>query len=139
MNALVDPKRQAAWFARIREAHQTETAEDYVELIADLLEHQKEARLIDIAERMGVSNPTASKIVNRLREEGYIDGVPYRGLSLTEKGADLARACKLRHDIVLRYLLKIGVPHNIAEMDAEGIEHHISAETLAIMKALADT
>lgn len=134
----MDPQKQAGWFARIREAHQTETAEDYVELIADLVLHQKEARLIDIAERMGVANPTASKIINRLREEGYVESAPYKGLALTAKGEELAAYCKARHDIVLRYLLKIGVPRDIAELDAEGIEHHISPETLAIMKGIAD-
>ncbi len=131
---LTDASKQAQWFTRVREAHQTETTEDYVELIADLLEVQNEARLSDLAQRLGVSHPTASKVVSRLKEEGYIDSEPYRSIFLTAKGADMAKKCKLRHQIVLDFLIRLGVPPEIAEFDAEGIEHHISQETLSIMK-----
>ena len=129
---LVDAKTQAQWFSRVREAHQTETKEDYVELIADLIDAQQEARLSDLAERLGVSNPTASKVLNRLKEEGYIESQPYRSIFLTEKGLKLAKKCKKRHQIVLDFLIRLGVPPDIAEFDAEGIEHHISEKTLAI-------
>lgn len=83
---LVAPDIQARWFARVRKAHQTETTEDYVELIADLIEVQKEARLSDLAARLGVSHPTANKVVARLKEEGYIESEPYRSIFLTRKG-----------------------------------------------------
>ncbi len=131
---LVDAKTQAQWFTRVREAHQTETKEDYVELIADLIEANQEARLSDLAERLGVSNPTASKVLSRLQEEGYVESQPYRSIFLTEKGSKLAKKCKERHQIVLDFLIKIGVPPETAEFDAEGIEHHISEETLAIFE-----
>ncbi len=127
---LVDAKTQAAWFSKIREAHVTETAEDYVELIADLISAKGEARLVDLSERFGVSHATASKILARLKDEGYIDSQPYRSLFLTEKGTELAKTCKERHEIVLAFLLKLGVSRETAELDAEGIEHHVSAETL---------
>ena len=133
-NKLVDPKIQAKWFSRIREAHQTETAEDYVELIADLIDTQQEARLSDLAERFGVSHPTVSKVLSRLKEEGYVESQPYRSIFLTKKGKNLARRCKERHDIVLKFLINLGVDPKIAEYDAEGIEHHISKETLDIMR-----
>lgn len=129
---LVDAKTQAQWFSRVREAHQTETKEDYVELIADLIEAHQEARLSDLAKRLGVSNPTASKVLNRLRDEGYIESKPYRSIFLTPKGLKLARKCKGRHQIVLDFLIRLGVPADVAEFDAEGIEHHISKKTLAI-------
>jgi len=131
---LVDAKTQAKWFSRIREAHQTETTEDYVELIADLIEVNQEARLSDLAERFGVSHPTASKILSRLKDEGYVESQPYRSIFLTEKGAALAKKCKKRHQIVLNFLIKLGVSPETAEYDAEGLEHHISDETLDIMK-----
>jgi DtxR family manganese transport transcriptional regulator len=131
---LVDAKTQASWFSRIREAHQSETAEDYVELIADLIEAQQEARLSDLAERFGVSHPTASKVISRLKDEGYVESQPYRSIFLTPKGADLAKRCKQRHQIVLEFLIRLGVKPDTAEFDAEGIEHHISEETLKIMK-----
>ena len=131
---LADPQTQASWFSRVREAHQTETTEDYVELIADLLEVHKEARASDLATRLGVSHPTVSKMLSRLQDEGYIESQPYRSIFLTQKGEDLAKECKERHQIVLDFLIKLGVPEDTAEFDAEGIEHHISAQTLKIMK-----
>lgn len=131
---MVDPDTQAQWFARVREAHQTETTEDYVELIADLIEAHQEARLSDLSKRLGVSHPTVSKVVNRLKEEGYVESQPYRSIFLTDKGAALAKQCKARHKIVLDFLIRLGVSPDIAEFDAEGIEHHISTQTLEIFK-----
>lgn len=131
---LADPKVQASWFARVREAHQTETTEDYVELIADLIEAQQEARLSDLAARLGVAHATANKVVARLKEEGYIDSLPYRSIFLTNKGKKLAKKCKERHQIILEFLIRLGVDSRTAEFDAEGIEHHISEKTLIIMK-----
>ncbi len=131
---MVDAKTQAEWFTRVREAHQTETKEDYVELIADLIESQQEARLSDLAERLGVSGPTANKVIARLQNEGYVTSKPYRSIFLTRKGKKLAQQCKERHQIILDFLIRLGVSSETAEFDAEGIEHHISEETLQIMK-----
>ncbi len=132
---LVDAQTQAKWFSHVRKAHLTETTEDYVELIADLIQARHEARLSDLADRMGVSPPTVSKILARLKEEGYIEMQPYRSIFLTKKGEALAKKCKERHQIILEFLIKLGVSEKTAEYDAEGIEHHISEETLKIMKA----
>lgn len=131
---LADPKTQASWFARVRKAHQTETTEDYVELIADLIGVQKEARASDLAKRLGVAHPTVTKMLSRLQEEGYIESQPYRSIFLTDKGKKLAKKCKERHQIVLEFLIRLGVDPDTAEFDAEGIEHHISEQTLKIMK-----
>lgn len=131
---LVDARVQAQWFSKVREAHQTETCEDYVELIADLVEARQEARLSDLAERLGVSHPTVSKVVARLQEQGYVETQPYRAIFLTAKGQELARKCKARHQIVLDFLIRLGVDPETAEFDAEGIEHHISKSTLEIMR-----
>lgn len=135
---LADPKKQALWFARVREAHQTETAEDYVELIADLIEANGEARVVDLAERFGVSHATVNKIIMRLKKEGLVNAEPYRSLFLTERGRELAEACKQRHIIVYEFLRSLGVSEKTAEMDAEGVEHHVSHETLrAFQKFIA--
>ena len=131
---LADPQKQSQWFSRVREAHQTETTEDYVELIADLIDAQQEARLSDLSARLGVSHATASKVISRLKDEGYVDSEPYRSIFLTDKGRTLAQKCKERHEIVLAFLIRLGVPPDTAEFDAEGIEHHISAETLDIFR-----
>lgn len=129
-SSLADPARQARWFGRVREARQTETAEDYVEMIADLIAAHGEARVSDLAERFGVSHATVNKIVLRLKREGLVNHLPYRALFLTDEGAELARRCKERHIVVFEFLRALGVPADIAESDAEGIEHHASAETL---------
>ncbi len=127
---LADPKKQASWFEKVREAHQTETAEDYVELIADLIDANGEARIVDLASRFGVSQATVNKIITRLKREGLVIAQPYRSLFLTEEGRILAQACKARHLIIVDFLKSIGVSEKVAEMDAEGLEHHVSTETL---------
>ena len=131
---LADPATQARWFARVRQAHQSETTEDYVELIADLIAVHKEARASDLAARLGVAQPTVSRMLSRLQDEGYIESRPYRAIFLTGKGEKLAARCKARHQIVLDFLIRLGVDPETAEFDAEGIEHHLSEETLNIMK-----
>jgi DtxR family manganese transport transcriptional regulator len=136
---LADPKHQAARFGRVREAHQTETAEDYVELIADLIEATGEARIVDLAERFGVSNATVNKIITRLKKEGLVIAQPYRSLFLTEQGSEMAKFCKERHKIVLEFLLAIGVSEHTAEIDAEGVEHHVSSETLQAFRNFMKT
>ncbi len=132
---LVDAAIQAKWFANVRAAHQMETTEDYVELIADLLDATGEARLSDLATRLGVSRPTVSKMLDRLLTEGYIDSQPYRSIFLTDKGRKLADTCRQRHQIIYAFLLRLGVDPDTAAYDAEGMEHHISAETLKIFAA----
>jgi len=127
---LADPEKQAAWFGKVREAHQTETAEDYVELIADLIEVNGEARVSDLATRFGISHATVNKVIARLNREGLVSNKPYRALFLTQKGSDLARRCKERHILIVEFLKKLGVSEAVAEADAEGVEHHVSAETL---------
>ncbi len=135
---LADPALQAERFGRVREAHQTETAEDYVELIADLIEVNGEARVSDLAARFGVSHATVNKVIARLNREGLVTNRPYRSLFLTKKGNDLARFCKERHIIVLDFLKALGVPSDIAEMDAEGVEHHVSAATLKAFRRFTE-
>lgn len=129
-----DPELQALRFNRVREAHQTETAEDYVELIADLIETQGEARVVDLSTRFGVSHATVNKVVLRLNREGLVVNKKYRSLFLTDEGKELAAKCRERHQIVTDFLKAIGVPDDIAELDAEGVEHHVSAETLKIFQ-----
>lgn len=121
---------RAQAFEQVREAHQSETAEDYVEMIADLIEEKGEARVVDLAAAFGVSHATVNKIVTRLNREGYVTNLPYRSLFLTGKGQEMADICKKRHEIVVSFLKAIGVSPRTAELDAEGVEHHISAETL---------
>ena len=122
----------AAKFDRIRRAHQSEVAEDYVEMISDLIAETGEARTVDLAARFGVTSPTVNAIVRRLQREDLVESRPYRSIFLTEKGQSLANASQARHQIVRDFLVTIGVSESTAEEDAEGVEHHVSAETLEI-------
>jgi DtxR family manganese transport transcriptional regulator len=122
----------AAKFDRIRRAHQSEVAEDYVEMISDLIKETGEARTVDLAARFGVTSPTVNAIVRRLQRENLVDTRPYRSIFLTEAGKALAESSRARHQIVRDFLVTIGVPETIAEEDAEGVEHHVSEETLAV-------
>lgn len=122
---------QADRFARAREGQAAAVLEDYVELIGDLIAELGEARVADIAARMGVAQPTATKAVARLRREGLATSRPYRGVFLTGEGAALAERVRARHRVVVDLLVAVGVPEDVAELDAEGIEHHVSEATLA--------
>ena len=122
----------AAKFDRIRRAHQSEVAEDYVEMISDLIAETGEARAVDLAARFGVTSPTVNAIIRRLQREELVETKPYRSIFLTEAGQALANASKARHQIVRDFLVSIGVPEDIAEEDAEGVEHHVSEETLQV-------
>lgn len=125
-----DPEAQADGFANVRNAHESEMAEDYVELIADLIEAHGEARPVDIAERLGVKAPTVTKNISRLKEAGLVRREKYRAIFLTDKGKSLAEACRKRHRIVVAFLQSLGIDEATAERDAEGIEHHVSKATL---------
>ncbi len=125
-------------FQRTREDHSVETAEDYVELVASLIAESGEARAVDLAERLGVSQVTVSKTVQRLQREGLLAAQPYRSIFLTDKGVQLAQSVRERHEMVVRFLRAIGVPADSAEMDAEGIEHHVSAGTLEAMRRFVE-
>jgi len=122
----------AAKFDRIRRAHQSEVAEDYVEMISDLIEETGEARTVDLAARFGVTSPTVNAIVRRLQRENLVETRPYRSIFLTKAGKALAESSQARHQIVRDFLVTIGVPETIAEEDAEGVEHHVSEKTLEV-------
>lgn len=132
------PDQRAGAFHGVRAARRSELAEDYVELIAELIHSQGEARPVDIATRMGVTAPTVAKALDRLAREGLITRAKYRSIFLTDAGRALANECRHRHDIVLRFLLSLGLDTETAEHDAEGIEHHVSERTLALFRAIAD-
>jgi DtxR family manganese transport transcriptional regulator len=131
---LREAKRQARSFGRVRQAHQREVAEDYVELIADLIDVTGEARAVDLAERLGVTNATVNNALNRLTREGLVSRQRYRSIFLTDTGRQIAEKARERHRLVRDFLVHLGVDPETAEIDAEGIEHHTSEKTLAALK-----
>lgn len=129
--------RNSETHRKTRNAHKSETAEDYVEAVADIREKQETCRVKDLAQRFAVSHVTVNRIVERLQKEGLLETKPYQPIELTAKGKRLATRCRERHEIVYRFLIAIGVDEKTAAIDAEGIEHHVSAATLTRFKTLA--
>lgn len=130
MTQLVNVEEHVEGFRQVREAHRRELIDDYVELISDLIREVGEARQVDMAARLGVSQPTVAKMLKRLATVGLIEMIPWRGVFLTPEGEKLAQESRERHQIVENFLQVLGVSPEIARRDAEGMEHHVSEETL---------
>ena len=121
-------------FTKVRNAHKTENTEDYLELIAELLNRNGEARIVDIANALDIAQATANKTIKRLLSQGFIKKEPYRSIFLTVKGQKIASISKKRHNIVYNFLINLGLDQKVASADAEGIEHHVSNKTLMKMQ-----
>tara|TARA_B100000579_G_C22552050_1_gene720258 strand:- start:48 stop:491 length:444 start_codon:yes stop_codon:yes gene_type:complete len=121
-------------FSKVRNAHKTENTEDYLELISEMHNLNGEARIVDIAKRLGIAQATASKTIKRLQNQGYVNKEPYRSLFLTLKGQKIASFSKKRHITVYNFLINLGLDPKTAEADSEGIEHHVSEKTLKKME-----
>ena len=127
---LPDAETHSEGFRANRAARQNALVEDYVELIADLLDEGQEARQVDLAGRLGVTQPTVAKMLTRLADEGLVARKPYRGVFLTQQGRKMADKVRVRHRIVETFLLALGVSFENARIDAEGLEHYVGTETL---------
>jgi DtxR family manganese transport transcriptional regulator len=99
-------------------------------MIAELIDTLGEARVIDLARRLGVTHVTVGRTLQRLRRDGLVTFLPYRSIFLTASGRRLAEETRHRHEVVVDFLQSLGIPAAVANSDAEGIEHHVSRETL---------
>lgn len=93
-----------------------------------------EARVVDLAAQLGVSHATVIQTVKRLQRDGLVTSEPYRSIFLTDIGRGMAKEAKHRHEVTVALLKKLGVGDETAEADAEGMEHHVSMETLKAFK-----
>lgn len=114
----------------------TPTMEDYIELIYKIIEEKSYARVSDIAERLNVLPSSVTKMVQKLDQDGYLIYERYRGLSLTEKGKQTGQQLLQRHQLLEDFLTLIGVDEENIYQDVEGIEHHISWQTLECIDEL---
>jgi len=121
-------------FEKVRKAHKTENTEDYLELIAYLLNKNGEARIVDIATELNIAQATANKTIKRLQLQGFVKKEPYRSIFLTLKGQKIASYSRKRHNIVYNFLINLGIDKKTAIADSEGIEHHVSLKTLIKMQ-----
>ena len=122
--------------SKTRQDHATETAEDYVEAIAEIINANSVCRCVDLVNRFSVTNATVNKTVTRLVRDGLVETQPYRPLVLTTQGRRLAAECTKRHGLVTAFLIAMGVSPEIAATDSEGIEHHVSKDTLRAMQRI---
>ena len=119
----------------IRAVHESESrksatrTEDYLEVIAELVELKGYATTLDVSRHMGVSAPSVTKMLRRLDEGGHIEYEKYHGMRLTESGARLAGEIRQKHGILLEFFEALGVERGAADRDAEGIEHHLDEKT----------
>ncbi len=136
---IMSAKKPKNAFRRTRNDHANETAEDYVEAIAEILgQRDGVCRASDLARHFAVSHVTVHRIVLRLQDEGLLLTEPYKPIKLTAKGKRLAKKSRERHEVVYAFLLALGVSPEVAAIDAEGIEHHVSQQTLDCFAAWRD-
>jgi Mn-dependent DtxR family transcriptional regulator len=117
-------KREAA------EDQHTDRMEDYLEVIYELIKQKGYATAVDISESLNVSSPSVTKMLQRLDESKYLRYEKYRGINLTNEGTAVAENIREKHRLLAEFFKMIGVDDNIANIDAEGIEHHLHPETL---------
>ncbi len=117
----------------------TSNMEDYLERIYLLIRDRRVARVKDIAESMGVKNPSVNNAVSELKKLGYVEQEPYGYVLLTETGEEEAQRIVGRHRLLHSFLVQLGVPSEIAEHDACNMEHYLSAETINAVSAFCNS
>ena len=127
-------KKNNSQYSNIRNQNKNEILEDYVEAIQEISEIKGDVKNADLAIHFGVSQATINKNIKRLISSKLATSEPYRSIFLTDEGKKLAAISKEKHNIVYQFLIKLGVSKKIAQYDSEGIEHHVSDETLKLMK-----
>jgi Mn-dependent DtxR family transcriptional regulator len=127
------------WFnpAVMPAAIPSQSAEDYLERIHELIEDKGYARVVDIASSLKVRQASVTSMVQKLGDLGFLKYEKYRGLILTDEGRDVARRIKRRHETLARFFSLFGLSEETQRKDIEGIEHHLSPETLATLSDLA--
>lgn len=114
----------------------TAAVEDYLERILELVNTKGYARVVDIAERLGISQASVTNMVQRMDAEGLINYEKYRGLTLSTSGRTLASEIALRHGVLTDFLALLGVDEATILHDVEGMEHHVSPQTLEAIRNL---
>ena len=115
----------------------SQSAEDYLERIHELIEEKGYARVVDIASSLRVKQASVTSMVQKLGELGYLNYEKYRGLILTEKGRTVACNVQKRHETLSRFFSLFGLDADTQGQDIEGIEHHLSPATVEILADLA--
>lgn len=115
----------------------SQSAEDYLERIHELIEEKGYARVVDIASSLKVKQASVTSMVQKLGELGFVNYEKYRGLILTDEGRAIARKIQARHETLSRFFSLFGLDSETQKLDIEGIEHHLSPATVECLADLA--
>lgn len=114
----------------------SDSTEDHLERIAELIEEKGYARVADVASQLDLSSSTVSNMVRRLADRGFLNYEKYRGFSLTTEGKAVAARIKARHETLSALLGQLGLDPKIIEAEVEEIEHHLKPQTLDLLNKL---
>ena len=117
---------------------QSPAIEDYLEQIHNLIAGKGYARVVDIAENLGIAQASVTNMVQKLASEGYLVYERYRGITLTDEGRNVGAAIARRHEVLTRLLTSFGLDAATVHEDVEGMEHHISRATLDVLTLLME-
>lgn len=115
----------------------SQSAEDYLERIHELIQEKGYARVVDIASSLRVKQASVTSMVQKLGEMGYLNYEKYRGLILTDEGRTVACNVQKRHETLSRFFSLLGLDTDTQTQDIEGIEHHLSPDTVEVLADLA--
>ena len=116
----------------------SQSAEDYLERIHELIESKGTAHVADIAQSLGVGKPSVTSMVQKLADEGYLNYEKYRSLTLTDSGRSIAKRIRDRHKVLAEFFTLLDLDDKTQARDIEGIEHHLSRETLDTFADLSE-
>jgi len=117
----------------------TPIMEDYLEVIGQLLDDDGQARVSQISKKLGVSKPTVSETLGKLKKLRLIKKSPYSQVELTERGREIATQTQVKHDILITFLKDVlAVNQQIAESEACRIEHNLSLQTVEKLTKFID-
>lgn len=112
--------------------------EDYLEQIHNLITSKGYARVVDIAQNLGISQASVTNMIQKLDAEGFVVYERYRGVILTEEGSKVGAEIARRHEVLTRLLAGFGLDPKTVHEDVEGMEHHISRQTLDVLTLLME-
>ena len=108
----------------------SQSAEDYLERIHELIESKGTAHVADIAQSLNVGQPSVTSMVQKLADDGYLRYEKYRSLTLTDAGRAVAERIRDRHTVLASFFTLFDLDDETQSRDIEGIEHHLSSDTL---------
>jgi Mn-dependent DtxR family transcriptional regulator len=114
----------------------SESTEDHLERIQELVDQKGYARVADIAASLHLSRSAVSNMVRRLAQRGFVNYERYRGLTLTAEGKAVAQHISVRHQTLTELLQLLGLSPETIEQEVEVIEHHLRPETLKVFSKL---